>query len=76
MTCFFCKGQIESGFASFMAEVDNRIVVIKNVPSQVCRQCGEASYSRAVALRLEEMVKHSARAAAELSVASYEELAA
>ena len=76
MECFYCKGQIEDKSASFMAEVDDRIVVIKNVPSQVCRQCGEVSYSRVVALQLEEMVKRSAQAAAELSIASYADLAA
>jgi len=76
MTCFYCKGQIENKHASFMAEIGGRIVIIKNVPSQVCRQCGEVSYSRAVALQLEEMVKRSAQAAAELSIASYADLAA
>jgi len=75
MTCFFCKGQVEEKTASFMTEVDGRIVVIKNVPSQVCCQCGETSYSRAVALELEEMVKRTSKAA-ELSVTSYSELAA
>ena len=76
MTCFFCKGQIEEKPASFMAEVDGRIVVIKNVPSQVCRQCGEVSYSRAVALALEDMVKRATTLTTEVSIASYAELAA
>jgi len=76
MTCFFCKGKIEEKTASFMAEVDGRIVVIKNVPSQVCRQCGEVSYSRAVALALEDMVKRATTLTTEVSIASYAELAA
>ena len=76
MTCFFCKGQMEEKAASFMAEVDGRIVVIKNVPSQVCRQCGEVSHSRAVALALEDMVKSATALTTEVSIASYAELAA
>ena len=76
MTCFFCKRQVEGKSASFMAEVDGRIVVIRNVPSQVCRQCGEVSYSRAVALELEKMVKRATALTTEISVASYAELAA
>jgi len=76
MTCFFCKGQVEEKTASFLAEVDGRIVVIKNVPSQVCRQCGETSYSRAVALALEDMVKRATALTTEVSIASYAELAA
>jgi len=76
MTCFFCKGKMEDKPANFMTDVDGRIVVIKNVPSQVCRQCGEISYSRSVALALEDMVKRATALTTEVSIASYAELAA
>jgi len=44
-------------------------------PPQVCRQCGEVSYSRAVALELEDMVKRATAMTMEVSIASYAELA-
>jgi hypothetical protein len=55
----------------------NCIVVIKNVPSRVCSQCGETSYNDEVARRLEQIV-HSLMdsAAAEIAVVSYSEKAA
>jgi len=77
MICFMCKGNVRDGFSTFTADMGGCIVVIKNVPSRVCDQCGEASYSDAVARRLEQIV-HSltGSAAAEISVVSYSEKAA
>jgi YgiT-type zinc finger domain-containing protein len=72
-----CKGNIRDGFSTFTADVGDCIVVIKNVPSRVCDQCGEASYSNEVAQRLEQIV-HSLTdsASAEIAVVSYSEKAA
>ena len=77
MTCFMCKGSVGEGFSTFTADMGSCIVVIKNVPSRVCGQCGEASYSDEVARRLEQIV-HSLTdsASAEIAVVSYSEKAA
>lgn len=49
MNCFMCKGKLEEKNTTFMVELDNCIIIIKNVPSLVCEQCGEVSYSNEVA---------------------------
>ncbi len=56
MSCFMCKGELENKLTTFMVDLDNCIVIIKNVPSQVCRQCGEASYSDSVAKQIEAII--------------------
>jgi len=77
MICFMCKGSVQEGFSTFTADMGGCIVVIKNVPSRVCDQCGESSYSDEVARRLEQIV-HSliGSASAEIAVVSYSEKAA
>lgn len=45
MNCFMCKGKLEEKNTTFMVELDNCIIIIKNVPSLVCEQCGEVLYS-------------------------------
>jgi len=72
-----CKGNVKDGFSTFTADMGDCIVVIKNVPSRVCSQCGEASYSDKVARRLEQIV-HSltCSASAEIAIISYSEKAA
>ena len=77
MICFMCKGTIEEGVSTFTADMDGCIVVIKKVPSRICSQCGEASYSGEVAQRLEQIVSNiMAPASAEIVVVNYSEKAA
>lgn len=62
MTCFFCKGQTVATTTKFIVDLGYCVVIVKNVPAQVCQQCGESSFSNEVAQRLEkivEAVKHS-----------------
>jgi len=77
MACFMCKGTVRDGLSVFTADLGGCIVVIKNVPSGVCGQCGEVSYSDGVARRLEQIVQSVIQsAAAEIAVVSYSEKAA
>jgi len=77
MICFMCKGNVRDGFSTFTADMGGCIVVIKNVPSRVCDQCGESSYSDEVARRLEQIVHNLVGpASAEIAVVSYSEKAA
>jgi YgiT-type zinc finger domain-containing protein len=67
-----CKGAVEDKLAAFMTELDNCIVIVKNVPSQVCTQCGERSYSDEVARQLEKIVQSVTKpGATEITVVSY-----
>lgn len=72
MTCFMCKGQLEDKKTTFMVDLGKCIVIIKNVPSQVCSQCGETSYSNETAQKL-EMIANSLRIsfAAEIAVINF-----
>ena len=77
MTCFMCKGTVLDGFSTFTTDIGGCVVVIKNVPSRVCDQCGETSYSGEVAKRLEQIVQNiTGSASAEIAVVSYSEKAA
>ena len=77
MTCFMCKGTVQDGFSTFTTDMGGCVVVIKNVPSFVCGQCGETSYNSEVAQRLEQIVKNiTGSVSAEVAVVSYSEKAA
>lgn len=73
MNCLMCKGSLENKNTTFMVELDNCIVIIKNVPSQVCKQCGEVTYSNEVAKRLEELVNEVKNSITEITVINYTE---
>ena len=58
MTCYTCKtGRTEPGRTSFVSERDDRLVVIRNAPALVCRQCGEAYFENDVAVALYEQAE-------------------
>ena len=71
MTCFMCKGRLEDKQTTFMVEVEKSVIIIRNVPSQVCRQCGETSYSDDVAREIEVIVNALKNTISEISVVSY-----
>ena len=70
-TCFLCKGNLEEKKTTFMVELDNCIVIIKNVPSLVCKQCGEVSYSNEVAKQIERLVNSVKNIITEITVINY-----
>jgi len=73
MSCFMCKGDLENKNTTFMVELDNCIIIIKNVPSQVCKQCGEVTYSNEVAKQLENLVNSVKDIITEIAVINYVE---
>jgi len=68
-----CKGSLEEKNTTFMVELDNCIIIIKNVPSLVCEQCGEVSYSDEVAKQLEKLVNDFRNSITEITVINYTE---
>ena len=77
MTCFMCKGGMHDGFSNFTADMGKCIVIIKNVPSKICSQCGESSFDDETAGRLEKIARSLTEPIkTEVAVVSYTEQAA
>jgi YgiT-type zinc finger domain-containing protein len=66
-----CKGQYEDKTTTFMVDLGNSIVIVKNVPSQVCTQCGEVSYNNTIAKQLEKIVSSMRTVITEIAVVNY-----
>ncbi|WP_019554504.1 type II toxin-antitoxin system MqsA family antitoxin [Propionispira raffinosivorans] len=71
MKCFMCKGHLEDKLTTFMVDLGKCIVIVKNVPSQVCSQCGEVSYNNEVAKELEKIVSTMRASLTEIAVVNY-----
>lgn len=72
MKCFMCKGNLIDKPTTFLTDLGECIVIIKNVPSQVCTQCGEISYSNEVATELEKIIQLIRHSATEIAVINYD----
>jgi YgiT-type zinc finger domain-containing protein len=72
-----CRGKLRDGCSTFTANLENCIIIIKNIPSSICGQCGEVSYSDEVTRRLEQIVNSIKQTAVtEIAVVNYSEKAA
>lgn len=71
MNCIMCKGNLVDKKTNFIADLGDCIIIVKDVPSQVCSQCGEVSYSHEVALQLEKIVNQLKNTMAEIAVVHY-----
>ena len=71
MNCSVCKLKLEKKEAAFMVESDGCIVIVKNVPSCVCSQCGETSYDNEVTKRLEEIVNQAKLLKTEVAIVNF-----
>lgn len=71
MTCVFCKGTMETSTTTFMVQLENCIVIVKNVPCFKCDQCGEESFSFEVTQRLEKIIDKCKEALTEIAVVNY-----
>ena len=56
MRCAFCKGDTEERVIRYVQEFDGRVVIIENVPAQVCTQCGEQLIQPEIAEKVQKIV--------------------
>lgn len=73
MNCLLCKGKMKEQTTNFMTDIDNCFIIVKNVPSLVCSQCGEVSYTDEVAAKLERIVKAVRQAVSEVAIVNFQD---
>lgn len=75
MKCIMCRGNLEDKLTNFIADMGSCIIIVKDVPSQVCTQCGEVSYSHEVAVQLEKITNRMKDAMTEIAIVHYNKVA-
>lgn len=77
MNCFTCKGgHLKEELKTYVANLDNGVIIVKNVPSLVCQQCGEVYYTDAVMKRLEKIVDTMEKLVEEVAIVEFSKTAA
>ena len=72
MRCAFCKGDTEERLIRYVQEFDGRVVIIENVPAQVCTQCGEQLIRPEIAEKIQKIVWGEVPQPKTVEVASYD----
>lgn len=57
---------------NYFLDLDGSIIIIKNVPSLVCDQCGEVFYENEVMKRIEKIIDLFKNALTEIAIVNYD----
>ena len=76
MDCFLCEGKLTESTTTYMADLRNIIVIVKNVSCHKCIQCGEESFSGTVVAQLERIIDQLRNTLTEIVVVNYDNRAA
>jgi len=68
--CLMCKGYLEKGNVNHIVDLDD-FIIIKNVPANVCKQCGEYYLEQNIALKIEKIIDSYRECAAEVIIINY-----
>lgn len=73
MECFVCKGSTEKALVNYLLDLNNTIIIIKNVPANVCTTCGERYFDDDVMENLEKIINELKSLTTEMSIVNYNE---
>ena len=77
MKCGICKAEMEEAAVTYTGDIEQAVIVIRNVPAHVCTECGNTWYSGTVAAKLEKMIDfYTSSAGSEVSIINYTKLVA
>lgn len=75
MMCPMCGGSIKKDHTNLPLEFETGLLYLKNVPAEICNQCGEVFVSDSVAGKLEDIVSKAKKQKVEIEVVSYQDAA-
>ena len=67
-TCYFCKGHVSRKNIDYMARRGNQYMLVKNLPADVCDQCGEVYLDIESSHRVDNALHQSSKAKEYLSI--------
>ena len=73
MNCTICKANLSNGKVNHIVDLGEQIIIVKNVPANVCEQCGAYYVNTEIALRLESIVEEAKKNKAEIFIVKYDE---
>ncbi len=76
MHCIICKANLTKGNVNHIICLGDTIIIIKNVPANICDQCGEYYLEIKTALKLESIEEDIKKSKAEVFIVNYSDMIA
>ncbi|MCQ2465392.1 MAG: YgiT-type zinc finger protein [Oscillospiraceae bacterium] len=75
MLCIKCGTQTEKSTTTYVEDLGNCLVIVRNVPCYKCLECNEVTFTGDVVEKLEEIVETAKKLMQEISVIDYAKVA-
>jgi len=69
--CPLCSGKVDNSFTTFVVDVKESLVIVRDTPAQVCSVCGEEWIADETASVLEEIVNEAKNKKRMIEVVNY-----
>jgi len=66
--CYFCKGQIQNQLVTVDYRWGERLIIIRNVPAEVCIQCNERYFDAEASRQMEHLILGEKKSVASIAV--------
>ncbi len=77
MYCFTCKGgNLKENLTTYVSTLKSCVIIVKNVPSLVCEQCGEVYYNNDIVLKLEKIINTMEKFVEDVAIVEYSKMIA
>lgn len=73
--CPLCGGKKTEGFSTFTVDLKTGVLVIREVPAEVCDQCGESWIADKTAEKLEKITNEFKQKMAQVEVVVFSKVA-
>ena len=73
MMCFMCKEELEKKKVNYMVDLENTIIIIKDVPAKVCNKCKEQYFDDETSENIEKIVNKLKGLSTEVTIINYNE---
>jgi len=74
MKCILCKSNLVKGNVNHSVDFGGYIIIIKGVPANICKQCGEYYIENDIASKLEKIIEDAIKIKAEILVINYSKM--
>lgn len=69
MTCTLCKsGETSEGFITVTLTRNNSVIIIRDVPAEVCNNCGEYYLSDSIAGKIYDLADQAVKKGVEIEI--------
>lgn len=71
MKCITCGASAEKGLTTSVTDLENCLIIVRNVPCYKCSVCNEVTYTADVIRQLEKIIESAKQLIQEISIIDF-----